>query len=54
MGNLTLTLRSLGMKKEWAQDRVEWRRLIGGGRSIASNPRKLGNKDAKLETMIFN
>ena len=25
-------LRSLGMKREWAQDRVEWRRLIGGNR----------------------
>ena len=25
-------LRSLGMKKEWAQDRLEWRRLIGGNR----------------------
>ena len=22
----------LDMKKEWAQDRVEWRRLIGGNR----------------------
>jgi len=23
-------LRSVGLKKEWAQDRVEWKRLIGG------------------------
>ena len=25
-------LRSLGMKKAWAQDSMEWRRLIGGNR----------------------
>jgi hypothetical protein len=25
-------LRSLGLKKEWAQDRMEWRRLVGGKR----------------------
>jgi hypothetical protein len=30
--NVKTDLRSLGMKKEWAQYRVEWRRLVGGNR----------------------
>ena len=30
-------LRSLGLKKEWAQDRMEWRRLIGGKRPTCAS-----------------
>jgi hypothetical protein len=42
-------MRSLGLK-EWAQDRMERRRLIVGK---TSKPRKHGNTDAKLETMMM-
>ena len=38
------------MPKDWAQDRVEWRRLIGE----PSNPRKHRNNDAKLEMMMMS
>ena len=42
-------LRSLGMKKERAQDRVETFTWVGVG---SSNTCRCGNKDIKLEVMM--
>jgi len=33
-------LKSLGLKKEWAQDRAEWRGLFGGNRPTRASMEK--------------